>query len=134
MPTLEEILRRARFCHSSRYRQKPSPSSLHQNHSGDPSDALATPFVDRLRRDFHLHRFVIPGVGVNVGQPIRAHAVLLATNHKTVEVKVAPIECDLEQVMQRGDAAIAAHVQTPPNRRVDLEEQDVELVNFNPSV
>ena len=36
--------------------------------------------------------------------------VLLATNHKTVEVKVAPIECDLEQIVQRGDAAVAAHV------------------------
>ena len=31
MPTLEEILRRGRFCHSSRYRRKPSLSSLHQN-------------------------------------------------------------------------------------------------------
>ena len=51
-----------------------------------------------------------------------------------MEVKVAPIECDLEQVVQRGDAAVAAHLQTPPNRRVDLEEQDVELVNFDRSV
>jgi hypothetical protein len=25
-------------------------------------------------------------------------------------------------------------VQTPPNRRVDVEEQDVELVNFDRSV
>ena len=73
-----------------------------------------------------------PGVGRERGAAHSAHAVLLATNHKTVEVKVAPIECDLEQVMQRGDAAIAAHVQ--PNRRVDLEERDVELVNFDRSV
>jgi hypothetical protein len=50
-----------------------------------------------------------------------------------VEVKVTPIECDLVQVVH-GDAAVAAHVQTPPNRRVDLEEQDVELVNFGRSV
>jgi hypothetical protein len=63
-----------------------------------------------------------------------AHTVLLATNHKTVEVKVAPIECDLEQVVQRGDAAVAAHVQTPPNRRVNPEEQEMELVNFDRSV
>jgi hypothetical protein len=34
--------------------------------------------------------------------------VLLPTNHETVEVKVAPIECDLDQLVQRGDAAIAA--------------------------
>jgi hypothetical protein len=47
-----------------------------------------------------------------------------------VEVKVAPIGCDLEQLVQRSDAAVAAHVQTPPNGRVNLEEQDVELVNF----
>jgi len=65
---------------------------------------------------------------------ISAHAVLLATNHETVEVKVAPIECDLEQVVQHCDAAVAGHVQTPPYRRVDLEEQDVELVNFGRSV
>jgi hypothetical protein len=49
-------------------------------------------------------------------------------------VKVAPIECDLEQFVQRGDAAVAAHVQTPPNGRVNLEEQNVELVNFGGSV
>ena len=36
MPTLEEILRRGRFCHSSRYRQKPSLSSLHQNRNAAP--------------------------------------------------------------------------------------------------
>jgi hypothetical protein len=40
-------------------------------------------------------------------------------------VKVAPTECDLEQLVQRSDAAVAAHVQTPPNGRVNLEEQDV---------
>src|SRR5260221_9458191 len=65
---------------------------------------------------------------------ISAHAVLLATNHETVEVKVAPIECDLEQVVQHCDAAVAGHVQTPPYRRVDLEEQGVELVNFGRGV
>jgi hypothetical protein len=73
-------------------------------------------------------------VGRERGAAHPAHTVLLATNHKTVEVKVAPIECDLEQVVQRGDAAVAAHVQTPPNRRVDPEEQEMELVNFDRSV
>ena len=33
-----------------------------------------------------------------------------------------------------GGAGVAARVQTPPNRRVDLENQDVELVNFDRSV
>ena len=75
-----------------------------------------------------------PGVGRERGAAHPAYAVLLATNHKTVEVKVASIECDLEQVVQRGDAAVAGHVQTPPYRRVDLEEQDVELVNFDRSI
>jgi hypothetical protein len=51
-----------------------------------------------------------------------------------MEVKVAPIECDLEQLVQRGDAAATAHVQTPPNGWVNLEEQNVELVNFGGSV
>jgi len=77
-----------------------------------------------------LGKKLFPGVGRERGAAHPAHAVLLATNHKTVEVKVAPIECDLEQLVQRGDAAVAGHVQTPPYRRVDLEEQDVELVNF----
>ena len=36
--------------------------------------------------------------------------------------------------MQCGDAAVAVHMQAPPDKRVDLEEQDVELVNFDGSV
>src|SRR5260221_2795452 len=61
---------------------------------------------------------------------ISAHAVLLATNHEPLEGKVAPIECDLEQVVQHCDAAVAGHVQTPPYRRVGLVEERVGLVNF----
>src|SRR5260370_22479749 len=75
-----------------------------------------------------------PGVGHERRAADPGQTVLLATNHETVEVKVAPIECDLEQFVQRGDAAVAAHVQTPPNGRVNLEEQDVELVNFGGGV
>ncbi len=41
MPTLEEILRRGRFCHSSSYRRKPSLSSLHQNHHYFTNQALS---------------------------------------------------------------------------------------------
>src|SRR5260221_10877473 len=67
-----------------------------------------------------------PGVGPERGAAPPAQTVLLATNHETVEVKVAPIECDLEQFVQRGDATVAAHVQTPPNGRVNLEEQNLE--------
>src|SRR5258708_33995259 len=71
-----------------------------------------------------------PGVGPERRAAPSAQTVLLATNHETVEVKVAPIECDLEQFVQRGDATVAAHVQTPPNGRVNLEERKVELVNL----
>src|SRR6202035_1198639 len=73
-------------------------------------------------------------VGPERGAADPAQTILLAANHETMEVKVAPIECDLEQLVQRGDAAVAAHVQTPPNGWVNLEEQDVELVNFDGSV
>jgi len=38
-----------------------------------------------------------------------AHTVRLAANHETVEVKIAPIECYLEKVVQNGDAGVAAH-------------------------
>jgi hypothetical protein len=76
----------------------------------------------------------LPGLGPERGAAHPAKAVLLTTNHETVEMKGAPIECYLEQLVQRGDAAVALHVQTPPNGRVDLEEQDVELVNFGGSV
>ena len=92
---------------------------------------IKKPLIDAETK---LRKKHFPSVGRERGAAHPAHAVLLAMNHKTVDVKVAPIECDLEQVVQRGDAAVAAHVQTPPNRRVDLEEQDVELVNFDRSV
>jgi hypothetical protein len=92
---------------------------------------IKKPLVDAETK---LRKKRFPGVGRERGAARPAHAVLLATNHKAVEMKVAPIESDLEQVVQRGDAAVAAHMQTAPNRRVDLEEQDVELVNFDRSI
>jgi predicted extracellular nuclease len=71
---------------------------------------------------------------MNVVQPILLTPYSLPRITKRVEVKVVPIEYDLEQVVQCGDADVAAHVQTPPDWRVDLEEQDVELVTFGGSV
>ena len=65
-------------------------------------------------------------VGPERGAADPAQTILLAANHETMEVKVAPIECDLEQLVQRGDAAVTADVQTPPNGWVNLEEQNVE--------
>src|SRR5258708_13007587 len=79
-----------------------------------------------------LRKKPFPGVGRERGAAHPAHAILLATNHETVEVKVAPIQCDLEQVVQHGDAAVAGHVQTPPYRRGDGAEPDFEPVNFHP--
>ena len=66
-----------------------------------------------------------PGVGPKRDAAYPAQTMLLATNHETVEVQVAPIERDLEQFVQRGDTGVAAHVQTPANRRVNLEELGV---------
>ena len=51
-------------------------------------------------------------VGPERGAADPAQTILLAANHETMEVKVAPIECDLEQLAQRGDAPVTAHVQT----------------------
>jgi hypothetical protein len=82
-------------------------------------------YVEMKVRKQHL-----PGVCSERGAADPADTVLLATSQKTVKVKVAPIECDQEQVVQRGDAAVVVHLQAPPNSRVDLEKQDVELVNL----
>src|SRR5260370_36385701 len=84
------------------------------------------PLVDAETK---LRKKHFPGVGRERGAAHPAHSVLLATNHKPVEVKVAPIECDLEQAVQRGDAAVAAHMQTAPNRRGGLEWPGGEFVN-----
>ena len=50
------------------------------------------------------------------------------TELKRAEEMQAAIIREREMLVQQ------AHVQTPPNRRVDLEEQDVELVNLGGSV
>ena len=42
-----------------------------------------------------------------------ARAVLPAMNHKTVKVKVAPIECYLEQVVQHDDAGQSDNCHRP---------------------
>jgi len=47
-----------------------------------------------------------------------------------VEVKVAPVEADLESVMKVDNVAIAAHEQAAPHRRIDTAQQNVELVDL----
>jgi len=54
-------------------------------------------------------------------------------NHETAEV-VAPIEYDLEQVVHRGDAAVAVGMQAPPDWRIDVEEQEGRAGNCVASV
>jgi hypothetical protein len=51
-------------------------------------------------------------------------------NQKPVEVKVAPIEGDLQSVMKVDNVAIAAHEQATPNRRIDTAQQSVELIDL----
>jgi hypothetical protein len=48
-------------------------------------------------------------------------------------VKVAPTECDLEQLEQRSDAAVAARVQMLPNGGLPPAPPDV-VVNFGVSM
>src|SRR5260221_2135960 len=91
---------------------------------------IKKPLIDAETK---LRKKPFPGVGRERGAAHPAHAVLLATNHETVEVKAAPIECDLEQVVQHCDAAVAGHVQTPPYRRVGMEGEGVGLVKFGTS-
>jgi hypothetical protein len=50
------------------------------------------------------------GIGRKHAAAQPAYAVCLAANQKAVKVKVAPIECDLEKVVQHGAAGVAAHV------------------------
>jgi hypothetical protein len=100
----------------------------HQNHT---PRVIEKPFIGAETKLGQKH---FSGVGREHAATQPAHTVRLAANYETVEVKVAPIECDLEKVEQDGDAGVAARVQTSPNRRVGLEEQDVKLVNFDRSV
>jgi len=60
-----------------------------------------------------------PGVGTEGGAAHPAKAVLFATNHETVKMKVAPIEYDLEQVVQRGDAAVATYARADAAKWAD---------------
>jgi len=48
-------------------------------------------------------------------------AVLLAMDHKAVEVGVGPAEGDLEDVMQVGERGVAADEQSAPDGGADVE-------------
>jgi hypothetical protein len=59
-----------------------------------------------------------PSVRPERGAAHPVQTVLFATNYEAVKMKVAPIGCDLEEVVQRGGAAVTTHEQTAPNGRV----------------
>ena len=52
-------------------------------------------------------------------------------NEEAVQVGVVPTHHDLEGVMQIGQALVTWHEHAPPDRRADLQEEDVELVDFS---
>src|SRR5205807_195267 len=52
-----------------------------------------------VNAEMELGKKFFPRVGPERGAAHPAQPVLLATNHETMEVKVAPIECDLEQLV-----------------------------------
>jgi len=58
-------------------------------------------------------------------------AILFAVHHKTVQVEIFPAYGDLEDVVEIGDAAVAAHEDAPPDGGADFKQQDVELVDFD---
>jgi hypothetical protein len=68
MPTPEEFLRRGRFCHSSRYRRKPSLSSLHQNRTFDlPPLQHLQPGEPGVFHGTHIH---VPCEGASLGRSV----------------------------------------------------------------
>ena len=69
-----------------------------------------------LLAEAHLLRVVGKKAAAGLGD-----AVLLAMDHKAVEVRVGPAEGDLEDVMQVGDRGVAANEQSAPDGGVDVE-------------
>jgi len=49
---------------------------------------------------------------------------------QSVEMAVGPAEGDLQHIMEIGDGSLAADEQPAPDRRADLDERDVKLVDF----
>ena len=50
-------------------------------------------------------------------------------NEEAVQVAIIPAHHDLERVMEIGQALVTAHQHAPPDRRADLQEEDVKLVD-----
>ncbi len=57
------------------------------------------------------------------------HPIALTLDTELVEMGVGPPHGDLEGVVQIGDGTIIAHEQTPPDHRVDAQQDHFELVD-----
>lgn len=71
------------------------------------------------------------GVVVEPGSARLGDAILLAMTYKAMEMQVFPTHDDLQCVMKVGYGTIAADKKTAPDRRTDLEQQNVELVDLH---
>ena len=47
-----------------------------------------------------------------------------------MEVKVTPVECDLDCIVEVKDVVIATNEQATPDRRIDTAQQDMELIDL----
>ena len=58
-------------------------------------------------------------------------AVVLPVNAETVQVFAAPIEDELENLMELGDAGFACDQETPPDQGTHATEHDSQLIKFS---
>ncbi len=77
-------------------------------------------------RQADLGRVISKGDPAEVGE-----AIVLAMDDKAVEVRIAPVEDDLQAVMEIGDGAVTANEQASSNHRADFPQPDVELVGLD---
>ncbi|TQN49263.1 hypothetical protein DLNHIDIE_03443 [Acidithiobacillus thiooxidans ATCC 19377] len=60
---------------------------------------------------------------------IMIYTVVLAMDVKPIQMRIAPAEGNLQDIMQVRDGTVATHEQSPPNHWGDLANPYVELVN-----
>ncbi len=72
----------------------------------------------------------LAGIGPKGRATRPTYFVLLASDHKPVEVRVGPMEGSLEGVTKIGDRGLASSQNPSPHRRVDPSQQKVELIDF----
>lgn len=70
------------------------------------------------------------GIRRKAGTARASNAIIFAANQETVKMKVGPIEGDLEDIVKVGDVAVTADQHPPPDRRIDLQQHDVEPIDL----